>query len=333
MLFSWLRQRQREKILAEPFLSGWLPYLSKNVAHYRYLSEAEQARLRDDLRIFIAEKQWEGCGGLSNDRRDQGDHLGARRCCWCWAWSTTTSTASCRSWSIRHGYRAVDGERLPASHHRRRHSDRLGEAHYRGPVILSWRRRDRRRPAPQRTARTWSITNSPTSSTCSTAPSTARRLCGRGSSPSRWKQGDDRWSTRTWCGRRSTAGRRSWTSTARPTKRSSSPWRRNASSTSQCRWPTGIRSFTICCANIFGKTRRQGADIGADEACFSPVVSVVGWEKRGPFRKRRCSASAGQTAFDPPAIAVDNYSNRPHPREATDGIPGRSDQPHERARR
>jgi MtfA peptidase len=65
MLFSWLQRRRRRKILAAPFPAEWNDYLQRNVAHYRYLTPREQARLRDDLRIFVAEKNWEGCGGLA----------------------------------------------------------------------------------------------------------------------------------------------------------------------------------------------------------------------------------------------------------------------------
>ena len=64
MLLSWLKRQRRSKLLSEPFPESWLPYLQKNVAHYAYLSEAEKTKLRDDLRVFIAEKRWEGCGGL-----------------------------------------------------------------------------------------------------------------------------------------------------------------------------------------------------------------------------------------------------------------------------
>jgi Mlc titration factor MtfA (ptsG expression regulator) len=67
MLFAWLKRRRRRKLLAEPFPAAWLEYLHENVAHYRLLTEAEQARLRDDLRILIAEKEWEGCGGQEID--------------------------------------------------------------------------------------------------------------------------------------------------------------------------------------------------------------------------------------------------------------------------
>lgn len=136
MLLSWLRQRRREKILADPFSPEWLPYLTKNVAHYRYLPEAEQARLRDDLRIFIAEKNWEGCGGLTIT-----DEMKV----------TIAAQAMLLVLGLEHnyfdrvlsilvypqGYRAVEDEGYPG-HLTAEHSDRLGEAHYRGPVILSW---------------------------------------------------------------------------------------------------------------------------------------------------------------------------------------------------
>lgn len=36
----------------------------RNVAHYSRLSQEEQSHLRNDARILVAEKQWEGCGGL-----------------------------------------------------------------------------------------------------------------------------------------------------------------------------------------------------------------------------------------------------------------------------
>ena len=65
MILRWLRNRRRRKLLESPFLPVWLDYLRGNVAHYRFLSDVEQAKLRDDVRIFVAEKHWEGCGGLA----------------------------------------------------------------------------------------------------------------------------------------------------------------------------------------------------------------------------------------------------------------------------
>src|SRR4051794_3907914 len=64
MLFSWLNERRRRHLLAEPFPNWWCGFLTGNVAHYTLLSEAEQTRLRDATRILIAEKRWQGCSGL-----------------------------------------------------------------------------------------------------------------------------------------------------------------------------------------------------------------------------------------------------------------------------
>jgi Mlc titration factor MtfA (ptsG expression regulator) len=51
-------------LLATPMPDEWLGYLQANVRHYALLSDAEQARLRDDLRVLIDEKGWEGYDGL-----------------------------------------------------------------------------------------------------------------------------------------------------------------------------------------------------------------------------------------------------------------------------
>jgi MtfA peptidase len=64
MIFSWLRDRRRRKLLAEPFPIRWERFLAENVAHFPRLAPAEQARLRDATRVLVAEKTWEGGRGL-----------------------------------------------------------------------------------------------------------------------------------------------------------------------------------------------------------------------------------------------------------------------------
>ena len=64
MFMAWLKNRRRRKLLSTPYPPSWLDYLDVNLAQYRSLSIEEQSKLRDDLRVFIAEKNWEGCGGL-----------------------------------------------------------------------------------------------------------------------------------------------------------------------------------------------------------------------------------------------------------------------------
>jgi Mlc titration factor MtfA (ptsG expression regulator) len=136
MLFAWLKQRRRRQLLATPFPPEWLIFLRKNVPLYGQLSEAEQAKLRDDLRIFVVERHWEGCGGLTVT-----DEMKV----------TIAAQACLLVLNIEHDYFSrvpsilvyPSGYRAPAE---RRGPDgtvnpdagRLGEAWYRGPVILAW---------------------------------------------------------------------------------------------------------------------------------------------------------------------------------------------------
>ncbi len=137
MIFSWLQRRRREKIVAEPFPPEWLAYLNKNVAHYRYLSEAEQARLRDDLRIFIAEKTWEGCGGL-RITDEMKVTIAAQACLLVLGMEHNYFDRVLSVLVYPHGYRAPTPEFVNPGMVVDASSDRLGESHYRGPVILSW---------------------------------------------------------------------------------------------------------------------------------------------------------------------------------------------------
>ncbi len=64
MLFRWLTERRRARLLEKEFPAAWREYLETNVKAYALLDETEQKRLRDLVQVFIAEKHWEGCGGL-----------------------------------------------------------------------------------------------------------------------------------------------------------------------------------------------------------------------------------------------------------------------------
>jgi Mlc titration factor MtfA (ptsG expression regulator) len=63
-MFGWLRERRRARIVAEPFPRSWDVIIDDNVVLARGLDPARRARLRDLVQMFIAEKYWEGCGGL-----------------------------------------------------------------------------------------------------------------------------------------------------------------------------------------------------------------------------------------------------------------------------
>src|SRR5690242_10234012 len=58
------KTRRRNQVQAQPFPETWRAILERNVPYYRRLSLAEQAELRGYIQVFVAEKNFEGCGGL-----------------------------------------------------------------------------------------------------------------------------------------------------------------------------------------------------------------------------------------------------------------------------
>ncbi len=58
------RTRRRNRIRAQPFPDSWLTILQRNVPYYGRLTSEDRLRLLGDIQVFIAEKNFEGCGGL-----------------------------------------------------------------------------------------------------------------------------------------------------------------------------------------------------------------------------------------------------------------------------
>jgi MtfA peptidase len=56
---SWRRRRLR----AQAFPASWSEILERNVPYYRLLPDADQKELQEHIRVFLAEKNFEGCGG------------------------------------------------------------------------------------------------------------------------------------------------------------------------------------------------------------------------------------------------------------------------------
>ena len=64
MIFSWFKNRRRQKLITNPFPADWEEAILRNVAHVAYLSAEEYERLKRWVQVFVAEKYWEGCDGL-----------------------------------------------------------------------------------------------------------------------------------------------------------------------------------------------------------------------------------------------------------------------------
>jgi MtfA peptidase len=63
-MFHWLVDHRRRKLTRAPFPSAWEDIIRHNVAHYCMLDDDQRAHLHALIQVFIAEKHWEGAGGL-----------------------------------------------------------------------------------------------------------------------------------------------------------------------------------------------------------------------------------------------------------------------------
>lgn len=138
MLFHWLKQRRRAKILAAPFPGNWEQIIRDNVRHVRSLTSVQQHKLRRQVRIFVAEKNWEGCGGLI--LTDEIKVTIAAQAC-------LLIVGMDEDWLFEHvlsilvyaaGYVAPASQASGTGMVIDSGEPRLGEAWWQGPVILSW---------------------------------------------------------------------------------------------------------------------------------------------------------------------------------------------------
>lgn len=150
-MFEWWRERRREKILEQPFPEAWIAALERNVKHYALLSASEQKQLRDLVQVFIAEKSWEGCGGLTLTD-EMKVTIAAQACLLVLAlphrlFENVESILVYPSTVVRPPQQVGVFTR-PRDWIVSGPEALLGEAHHRGPVILAWDRvlRDGRLP-------------------------------------------------------------------------------------------------------------------------------------------------------------------------------------------
>jgi hypothetical protein len=64
VILGLLKQRRRRRLQAQPFPTEWLETIKRNVAIFSRLSPSDQAELLAHVRVFLAEKRFEGCAGL-----------------------------------------------------------------------------------------------------------------------------------------------------------------------------------------------------------------------------------------------------------------------------
>ena len=137
MVFTWWRKRRRSQIRSRSFPNGWSDILHRNVRLYDSLSQEERAKLRGDLQILVAEKNWEGCGGLPMSEEIQVT-IGAQACLLILGLRDQYFDRVRSILVYPDSYVAPDRTVTKAGLVLEGKSAREGEAWYRGPVVLSW---------------------------------------------------------------------------------------------------------------------------------------------------------------------------------------------------
>lgn len=132
MVFGWGKRRRRKRIAGQATPPDWNDWLPAALPWYAAWPQPVRDKLVADIKIFIAEKDWEGCDGLQLVPEMQ---------------CVIAAQAAMMLTGI-HGY-CFDGVQTvlvyPGSFRRRTgdgllvwSDSRIGEAWHRGPIVLSW---------------------------------------------------------------------------------------------------------------------------------------------------------------------------------------------------
>lgn len=131
------KKRRRKRLRAQPFPEEWLAVLRRNIPYYRVLSPADREELHGHIQVFLAEKRFEGLGGLN--LTDEIRVTVAGQACILLLHRDTDYYPSLlsilvypSSFVVPTSERLDDGTVLEGA------EERLGESWHRGEVVLSW---------------------------------------------------------------------------------------------------------------------------------------------------------------------------------------------------
>jgi len=133
----WLRRRRRKAWGQRPFPAAWLDVLQSNAAAYWRLDETRRAKIRRDILVLVADKNWEGCAGFV--MTDEAKVTIACQIALVTLGFDAEYFDAVRSILVYpQAYSAPGRTVIDSGVILEGESHRLGEAWYRGPVILSW---------------------------------------------------------------------------------------------------------------------------------------------------------------------------------------------------
>jgi Mlc titration factor MtfA (ptsG expression regulator) len=123
--------------LSEPFPEHWRDVLRRSVVHYARLPDDLRRRLEERVQVFVAEKNWEGVGGLevTDEMRVT---IAAQACLLVLAFDDEYYDHVLSILIYPTAFVTRDVQITRAGVVIQDREARLGEAWYRGPVIVSW---------------------------------------------------------------------------------------------------------------------------------------------------------------------------------------------------
>ncbi|HNY79434.1 MAG: zinc-dependent peptidase [Sedimentisphaerales bacterium] len=131
------KKRRRARIAGQAFPAEWLAIIEKNVPICRRLPEADRQELRRHILVFLAEKRFEGCGGLEITDEIRVT-IAAQACILLLHRQTdyypglTSVLVYPRTYVAERAHRIVGDMVLEGE------DVRLGESWHRGSVVLAW---------------------------------------------------------------------------------------------------------------------------------------------------------------------------------------------------
>jgi Mlc titration factor MtfA (ptsG expression regulator) len=131
------KQKRRRNLQLEPFPPGWSRVLATRCPFYQRLSKEDQEELQGHIQVFIAEKNFEGCGGLT--MTDEIRVCIAAQACLLLLHRKTDYYAAVQSILVYPStYFAKATRHMGGGVMEEGYYARLGEAWQRGAVVLAW---------------------------------------------------------------------------------------------------------------------------------------------------------------------------------------------------
>jgi len=136
-MFHLFKSGRRNEIKERPFPRDWLGFLAENMPYYARLSADDQAELLGHVQIFLDEKAFEGCGGLT--MTDEIRVTIAAQACLLLLHRNTDYYPDLESILVYPStYVVHQKRRAPGGVEIEGDEARLGESWTRGAVVLAW---------------------------------------------------------------------------------------------------------------------------------------------------------------------------------------------------